>query len=37
MTRAEIDARIDLIVGKPKANRIVSKRQAVRKPLPKHK
>ncbi|AZE10173.1 hypothetical protein C4K10_1883 [Pseudomonas chlororaphis subsp. aureofaciens] len=37
MTRAEIDARLDLIIGKPKARRIVSKRQAVRKPLPKRK
>lgn len=33
MTRAEIDARIDLIIGKPKVTRYVSKRQ--RKPLPK--
>ncbi len=33
MTRAEIDARIDLIIGKVKKTRYVSKRQ--RKPLPK--
>jgi hypothetical protein len=35
MTRAEIDARIDLIIGKPKSTRYVSKR--TRKPLPKPK
>jgi hypothetical protein len=35
MTRSEIDARIDLIIGKPKATRYVSKR--TRKPLPKPK
>ena len=33
MTRAEIDARVGLIVGKTKGVRYVSKRQ--RKPLPK--
>lgn len=35
MTRAEIDARIDLIIGKPKTTRYVSKR--IRKPLPQPK
>jgi hypothetical protein len=35
MTCAEIDARIDLIIGKPKTTRYVSKR--IRKPLPKPK
>lgn len=35
MTRAEISARVDLIVGKVKGVRYVSKR--VRKPLPKPK
>lgn len=35
MTKPEIDSRIDLIIGKPKARRLVSKRQ--RKPLPKSK
>lgn len=33
MTRAEIDARIDIIIGKPKSTRYISKR--LRKPLPK--
>ncbi|MHC8308202.1 hypothetical protein ACYZUC_01090 [Pseudomonas sp. GT1P32] len=33
MTKHEIDARIDLIIGKPTARRLVSTRQ--RKPLPK--
>jgi hypothetical protein len=35
MTRAEIDTRIDLIIGKVKGTRYVSQRQ--RKPLPKPK
>ncbi|WP_301336269.1 hypothetical protein [Pseudomonas fluorescens] len=33
MTRAEIEARIEIIIGKPNTTRYVSKRQ--RKPLPK--